>query len=187
MTTARGRYWLQDFPLHEFWQEYSHHGRFPMARRNLRFTMRRYVGSAEIDHTFARTYVEEEDLRRFIASVADRLVTIEVGAIYPAIGDAASPAHKPWGVFCKELVLDIDLNDYSALRFCGCGEAHKCCTKCFNLYLRDTAVPVIQSVLQSRGWTNASLNYSGNRGVHVWIFEDSVMYRRYLCFVVSQD
>jgi DNA primase catalytic subunit len=120
--------------------------------------------------------VDQVDLQHFIASVADVLITIEVGAIYPIVGDAAGAMNRPWAVFCKELVLDIDLNDYGALRFCGCGEAHSCCVECFNLYLRDTAIPVIRSVIQSRGWTNASLNYSGNRGVHVWIFEECVMH-----------
>jgi DNA primase small subunit len=179
MTTVRGRYWTQEtgFPLDAFYDAFTQGGRLPLARRNIRFRILRTIGGSETYYTAARVFHDKGDLQRFLAEHADCMVSIEMGAVYPVAGHMTqiNINLKSFGVYAKELVLDIDLNDYGALRTCACGSEKKSCPMCIELFLLKTAIPALKSAIEARGWTNASFNFSGGRGIHVWIYEEAVL------------
>ena len=71
----------------------------------------------------------------------------------------------------RELVFDIDLTDYDEFRNCGCSGA-KICPKCWQMM--TMAVKVMdQGLRDDFGFTHICWFYSGRRGVHAWICDES--------------
>ncbi len=71
----------------------------------------------------------------------------------------------------RELVFDIDLTDYDEVRKCGCAEANICniCWKMMGM-----AVKVMDEGLREDfGFRNICWFYSGRRGVHCWVCDES--------------
>jgi len=71
----------------------------------------------------------------------------------------------------RELVFDVDLTDYDGVRRCGCGGAD-ICSKCWKMM--TMAVKVMDSGLKEDfGFKNVAWFYSGRRGIHAWICDES--------------
>lgn len=94
---------------------------------------------------------------------------IHVGAVYShppkehdtVIGDQFVPVEK-------ELVFDIDANDYDDIRFCPCRGTPSVCTICWGLM--ENAMQVIDSCLREDfGFKHICWVFSGRRGVHGWV------------------
>ncbi len=71
----------------------------------------------------------------------------------------------------RELVFDVDLTDYDEVRNCGCSEA-KICPKCWKMM--GMAMKVMDVGLREDfGFKNIAWFYSGRRGVHAWVCDES--------------
>lgn len=71
----------------------------------------------------------------------------------------------------RELVFDVDLTDYDCVRRCGCGGAD-ICSRCWKMM--TMAVKVMDSGLKEDfGFQNVAWFYSGRRGIHAWICDES--------------
>ena len=67
----------------------------------------------------------------------------------------------------RELVFDIDLNDYDDVRTCGCKGKGQICQKCWPL-LHPVVLMLDQTFERDFGY-EVTWAYSGNRGIHAWI------------------
>jgi DNA primase small subunit len=101
-----------------------------------------------------------------------RPVKIDLGAVF----SHPPKDHKsvPAGAFLplqRELVFDVDLTDYDSIRACGCSGA-RICAKCWSFM--KTAVKVVdQGLREDFGFEHVAWFYSGRRGVHCWVCDES--------------
>jgi DNA primase small subunit len=71
----------------------------------------------------------------------------------------------------RELVFDVDLTDYDGVRKCGCSSAN-ICLKCWKMM--GMAMKVMDVGLREDfGFQNIAWFYSGRRGVHAWVCDES--------------
>jgi len=71
----------------------------------------------------------------------------------------------------RELVFDIDLTDYDDVRNCGCKDAQICGT-CWKM-MGMTVKVMDEGLREDFGFQHVAWFYSGRRGVHAWICDES--------------
>lgn len=103
-----------------------------------------------------------------IASVPIRM---EIGALYARPPSLPEPRYA----LHRELVFDIDLNDYAQIRTrtqcCECGAERKACRQCW-VFIRS-AMRIVDFILfQLYGFERRQWVFSGRRGVHCWVFDE---------------
>lgn len=105
----------------------------------------------------------DEFRKKLLGIVPER---IDVGAIY-----RDRPAkHNAPKIVGKELVFDVDLTDYPR----ECCTEKLVCNKC--LVLIKIAVKILDySLRQELGFKNVGFVFSGRRGVHCWVFDDTAL------------
>jgi len=99
-----------------------------------------------------------------------RPVKIDIGAIFshPPCDKNTVSNFTPEA---RELVFDIDLTDYDGVRKCGCSGAN-ICGVCWEFM--TMAVKVMDEGLREDfGFENIAWFYSGRRGVHCWVCDES--------------
>jgi DNA primase small subunit len=101
-----------------------------------------------------------------------RPVKIDLGAIFShPPKDHKSVPKSAFGPVQRELVFDIDLTDYDAVRACGCAGA-AICHKCWEFM--KMAVSVLDEGLRNDfGFRHVAWFYSGRRGVHCWVCDEN--------------
>jgi DNA primase small subunit len=124
-------------------------------------------------HSFAdvagfRKELLENTLRETREGVTDILpAKIHVGAVYnvePRMHDR----EKEFVPQAKELVFDIDANDYDDIRFCPCKGSPAVCMVCWGLM--ENAMRIVDTCLrQDFGFGQIIWVFSGRRGVHGWV------------------
>jgi DNA primase catalytic subunit len=92
---------------------------------------------------------------------------IETGAVYAPTIRLTQKNKSDKDVIFKDVVLDVDMNDYKEIKFCGCNSI---CPECW-VYMQ-CAMEILDSLLR-RGFGFTSLLYvfSGHRGFHAWILD----------------
>lgn len=95
---------------------------------------------------------------------------IDIGAVYNIAPDRHNASDKKAFVpMQKEMVFDIDMNDYDDVRTCCQGA--NVCERCFK-YLK-IAMKVISDILKDDfDFTNLLWVFSGRRGIHAWVCDD---------------
>jgi len=92
---------------------------------------------------------------------------MEIGAVYThppknhhnVVKDAYKPVER-------ELVFDIDMDDYDDIRTCCTGS--KLCKKCWT-FMRCAAKTLDRSLREDFGFQHLMFVYSGRRGMHCWV------------------
>ena len=72
----------------------------------------------------------------------------------------------------RELVFDIDLNEYDSVRTCGCSGADSYCYDCWSL-INDAMLFLDDTMRTDFGFEQLVWLFSGRRGVHLWIFDET--------------
>lgn len=99
--------------------------------------------------------------------MARQPVRMEIGAVYTHPpknhNTVIKEAYKP---IERELVFDIDMDDYDDIRTCCSGA--KLCTKCWT-FMKIAVKTLDRSLREDFGFKHFMFVYSGRRGVHCWI------------------
>ncbi|MFW9777243.1 MAG: DNA primase catalytic subunit PriS [Candidatus Heimdallarchaeota archaeon] len=114
-----------------------------------------------------------ETPHEFVDFLVDRTPTdVYVGAVFDTPPTRETPIHTlEWRG--HELVFDLDLTDYDAVRkfICSCQGAEQVCHSCWQLI--TLAIEIIDETLRMDfGLENITWVFSGRRGVHGWIKDD---------------
>ena len=102
------------------------------------------------------------------AVIKRRPTKIDIGAVFnhPPKDSKSLPPGRLRTVE-RELVFDIDLTDYDAVRNCGCRGA-TICPKCWT-YMGMAMEVMDAGLREDFGFEHVSWFYSGRRGVHCWV------------------
>ncbi len=119
-------------------------------------------------------FSSERSLRLYV--LQNTPINISMSAIWPVEGFITDPESKRFVE--KEIVLDIDMNDYSWLRepICACGDEKRCCDLCWIVFIRKITIPYVKHVLEDIwGFKEIYYVYSGRRGIHIHIQDERAM------------
>merc|ERR1719183_3508343 len=112
------------------------------------------------------------DMEEYRAKVLQQQpVRMEIGAVYShppknhstVIKDAYKPVER-------ELVFDIDMDDYDCIRTCCTGS--KLCPKCWT-FMKCAIKTLGRALRDDFGFKHILFVYSGRRGVHCWVCDAS--------------
>ena len=109
---------------------------------------------------------------QFKETLVDRCpFKIDMGAVYNIPPDRHNASDKRAFVpLQKEMVFDIDMNDYDDVRTCCTGA--KVCEKCWQ-YLKVAMVILTQILNEDFDFENVLWVFSGRRGIHAWVCDES--------------
>lgn len=135
-----------------------------------RFSKREF-GFATFDGKFFRN-ISFGSPKELIDYLVDRTpFHAYIGAVYSEPPSREKPIHKlEWQG--HELVFDIDLNEYDAVRqyVCNCQGADQVCIRCWQLI--NLAIRIIDETLRfDFGMDDIFWVFSGRRGVHGWVVD----------------
>jgi DNA primase small subunit len=159
---------LFPFELLHSWLAYDPAGKQPQlfSRREFSFTIEPVPG--EEIYIRYQSFAGQQELQDAVCK--RRPHKIDIGAIF---------SHPPkdkntvtnFATVQRELVFDIDLTDYDEVRHCGCSGA-AICGKCWSFM--NMAVKVMdQGLKEDFGFERLAWFYSGRRGVHCWVCDES--------------
>jgi len=96
---------------------------------------------------------------------------IDIGAVFNIPPDRHNAADKrAFTPVSKELVFDIDMNDYDEVRTCCTGA--KVCEKCWE-YLKLAMLVLTDILYEDFDMENVLWVFSGRRGIHAWVCDES--------------
>lgn len=114
-----------------------------------------------------KRYLFFETLHEFRNSTLIKLPSaIHIGPIYHQQKD--SNGNRT--VKSRELIFDIDLNDYGELRAC-CKSEKRACKKCWKY--AQFSIRILDRFLRGYGFNKIFFFYSGMKGFHCWVFDES--------------
>jgi DNA primase small subunit len=113
-------------------------------------------------------YICFRDVEEFRSQMLSRMpIRMEIGAVFThppknhttVIKDAYKPVER-------ELVFDIDMDDYDDIRTCCTGA--KLCMKCW-VFMKAAIKTLRRALTEDFGFKHTLFVYSGRRGVHCWV------------------
>jgi len=166
-------YYDRLFPfLHMFrWLSYKNDPKSSSKTVEKDFFLRREFTFVLEGDIFCR-YLCFKDVDEYRAQVLQRQpIRMEIGAVYTHPpknhNTVIKEAYKPLE---RELVFDIDMDDYDDIRTCCTGA--KLCTKCWT-FMSCAIKTLNRSLREDFGFKHLIFVYSGRRGVHCWICDKS--------------
>ena len=108
---------------------------------------------------------------QFKETLVDRVpFKIDIGAVFNIPPDRHNAADKKAFIPTeKEMVFDIDMNDYDDVRTCCTGA--KVCEKCWE-YLKIAMIVLTEILNEDFDLENVLWGFSGRRGIHAWVCDD---------------
>jgi DNA primase small subunit len=111
-----------------------------------------------------RQFKTVEELKTFVLEKVPS--KIHLGPMITSASTAATPTYE------HELVLDIDLNDYADIRPCECKDQPHTCMTCWPILA--AGILVLDHLIRDNfGYQQLMWVFSGRRGVHCWILDES--------------
>ncbi|CAD7954835.1 unnamed protein product [Amoebophrya sp. A120] len=98
---------------------------------------------------------------------------MEIGPVYSHEPRTKDGIHKDMFYPTeRELIFDIDMDDYDEVRTCCTGA--KLCHKCWT-FLKAAMILLRNILIEDFGFEHFMFVYSGRRGVHCWVSDESAM------------
>jgi DNA primase small subunit len=146
------------FPYEEFYQWLSY-------GNNETFSKREFSYATNDAYHRWNSYFELQSFKDYLKKYCPE--RIDIGAVYSVAPNQRDMVLKSAMVPVeKELVFDIDMNDYNEVRTCCQGA--NICGKCWKLMVG--CIQVLNDMLREDfGFKNLLFVFSGRRGVHCWV------------------
>ena len=135
-----------------------------------------YFHNREFSFTLANDvycrYLCFKTAEQFKETLVDRVpFKIDIGAVYNLPPDRHNATDKKAFVPTqKEMVFDIDMNDYDDVRTCCTGA--KVCEKCWE-YLKIAMIVLTEILEQDFDFQSVLWVFSGRRGIHAWVCDEA--------------
>jgi DNA primase small subunit len=135
-----------------------------------------YFHNREFSFTLANDvycrYLCFKTAEQFKETLVDRVpFKIDIGAVFNIPPDRHNAADKRAFVPNeKEMVFDIDMNDYDEVRTCCTGA--NVCEKCWE-YLKLAMIVLTDILSEDFEFTNLLWVFSGRRGIHAWVCDEA--------------
>mmetsp|Transcript_56639 Transcript_56639/g.168565 ORF Transcript_56639/g.168565 Transcript_56639/m.168565 type:complete len:457 (+) Transcript_56639:58-1428(+) len=162
-------YYDRLFPFLQMFRWLSYRNDPNSSSRNVQkdFFLRREFTFVLEGDIFCR-YLCFRDVNEYRQQVLARQpIRMEIGAVFSHPpknhNTVIKEAYKPLE---RELVFDIDMDDYDDIRTCCTGA--KLCTKCWT-FMKAAIKTLKRALEQDFGFKNFVFVYSGRRGVHCWV------------------
>jgi len=166
-------YYDRLFPFHQMfrWLSYKNDPKSSSKAVEKDFFLRREFTLVLEGDIYCR-YTCFKDVEEYRAQVISRMpVRMEIGAVYTHPpknhNTVIKEAYKPVE---RELVFDIDMDDYDDIRTCCTGA--KLCTKCWT-FMKAAIKTIDRAMREDFGFKHLVFVYSGRRGVHCWVCDKS--------------
>lgn len=145
------------------WLSYGDDSYF--SKREFNYTL--MPGGNQSIYVRNQSYANLAEFRQEMTKAAPH--KIDIGAVYTHPPRLHASYGKALQAKEKELVFDVDMDDYSAVRqCCEGGKAKRLCERCWP-YLH-ISIQVLKKALQSVfGFKQVLFIYSGRRGIHCWV------------------
>jgi DNA primase small subunit len=153
-------------PMYD-WITYGSPDATQRAKREYCVTLR----TAQNDEVFVRynCCATRDDFKRLMKRDGDDdlVLKLDLGPVYSAdVRAHVTASSTNFRCVERELVFDIDMDEYDKVRTCCSGKT--VCRKCFRFL--TSAVKVIDSVMREDfGFKHILYVFSGRRGVHCWV------------------
>ncbi|KAE9548808.1 hypothetical protein FO519_007978 [Halicephalobus sp. NKZ332] len=123
---------------------------------------------ADDTHIRYKVILTEEEFKKELLRTLPH--KIDLGAVYNHRPDKRLLHKNDFKAMERELVFDIDLTDYDAIRSCCSGAS--LCRSCWRWMI--LSVRVLEKILKNHfGFRNFLFIFSGRRGVHCWVADEA--------------
>lgn len=156
MEAKYNKYYSRDFPLDDIIRWVTYGG---LDDLNKKRELAIYFGD---ESNFWR-HICPLKIKDVFANVKD-ITRMEIGPVYS--GTLERGKEGKGGAEKRELIFDLDMDDFSEIR--NCCEGANICEKCW-VYMYS-GIKILNYVLTEKfGFKNIMFVFSGRRGVHVWV------------------
>eukprot|EP00916_Digyalum_oweni_P003469 GHVL01006282.1.p1 GENE.GHVL01006282.1~~GHVL01006282.1.p1 ORF type:complete len:386 (-),score=51.69 GHVL01006282.1:149-1306(-) len=116
-----------------------------------------------------RSYKGQGDFKQDVMNMTKEGMLVrkmDIGPVYDKPPSTKQRSVDPLVPLSRELIFDIDMDDYDPIRTCC--EGAKVCPKCWR-FLTIAVRVITRSLRQDFGFFHSIWIYSGRRGIHCWI------------------
>jgi len=173
-------YYEKQFPWNSFFSFVTCEDHYDISQRVFWFVHEKFTSKRCM-------FRDKIALKRYILHGAPKVIGI--GIIWPYLPDFHGDCEKITfsdvdeiegkRFLEREVILDVDMNDYENVRIgtvCECGSERKCCNTCWIIFIRNIAFPYVKYVLEDLWQFKKILRvFSGRRGIHIHIQDQRVM------------
>ncbi|MFX0207619.1 MAG: DNA primase catalytic subunit PriS [Candidatus Hodarchaeota archaeon] len=130
---------------------------------------KREFGFVQLNGHFIRNYSFASPTSLLYFLQTRPLLHVYVGAVYEGSPSQENPINTLNWVR-RELIFDIDLNDFDLVRKkeCGC-QLDRMCLQCWEEHIKPSVYFIEDTLREDFGFKMIKWTYSGRRGVHAWI------------------